>query len=128
MPTSEKNRIAGSTPRPERAGRILTHLCGGALAANLLLVLSVLGLLVWEGSRAFWPRAIERIELRDGTVHLAEVTERAPTGNDGSGSGGTHELKLRVGNRELTGVDFQWVKEDAIVARSAPPEAVLLER
>ncbi len=111
-------------------GRSLTWLCGGALAFNLLLILALLVLLAVNGMRHFWQQDLILLVLADGSRLLGEVHDREIariTGEDGVPSS-IPRVRLRVGNRDLTGVDFRWVDESEIVGRSFPEEAVVLER
>jgi phosphate transport system permease protein len=109
--------------RTDLLGETLTALCGGALALNLLAVLFLLALLVAHGSAYFWQKGLVRLTLDDGTRLLGEIAgrERAP---DGSGE----RLQLKVGNRDLAGTDFVWVRAAHVTAKDEPPDAVLLER
>ena len=106
-------------------GMSLTALCGGALALNLLLILALLGLIGFYGGRYFWQKDLLEARLTDGRILLGEVhsVEEIP-----ATQGGGRRFQLRVGNRDLTGADFLWIDEAAVVERSRPSDAVLLER
>ena len=112
----------------DRLGDGLTSLCGGALALNVLLVLGLLGVLAYNGLGYFWQRDLLQIELGDGTRVLGELQERQliPAAN-GEAEGATR-IRVKLGNRDVTGNDFLWIDEPDIVEREHPPEAVLLER
>ena len=102
-------------------GEGLIWLTGGALAVCLLLVLGLVALLMVHGLGFFWPRALVRIELRDGSRVLGAITttETGPSGR---------RLQLRQGNRDVYGNDFRWIDESAIARRDTPRDAVVLER
>jgi phosphate transport system permease protein len=112
--------------------RSLTYLCGGALALNLLLVLGILALLAFNGLAYFWQRDLVELELTDGRRVMGEVWEREPLpAADGSvvtDENAPHRIRLKIGNRDLVGLDFEWVDESAIAARRTPADAVMLER
>jgi len=112
------------------AGESLTALCGGALALCLLLVAGLLGLVAAEGLSAFRTRSLARLVLTDGSVMLGEIHDREsiPGAGESGGLPGGSRIKLRTGNRDLTGTDFVWVDEARIKERSFPADAVLLER
>lgn len=116
--------------RTEAIGRSLTWLCGGALALNLLLVVGLLGLLVVNGGAYFWQRGLVQVELDDGRRLLGELHERGTV--RGTEITDPTELptriQLKVGNRDLTGNDFQWVLDESIESTETPAEAMLLER
>lgn len=124
--------------RRDRMGAAFTSLCGGALGLNLLLVLGLLSLIGYHGVKYFWQKPVVRLELADGRILMGEVHDRdvAP-GVDAPGvvsadapspAVAASRLQLRVGNRELVPADFVWVEESAIVARTTPVDAVVLER
>jgi len=115
--------------RADLLGEGLTALCGGALAFILLLVVGLLAVLALNGMAYFWPRALVQLELRDGTKLLGEQQEREeiPDALDDRGEPATR-IRLKLGNRDLTGEGFRWIDEREIVSRSYPPDAVLLER
>lgn len=115
--------------RPDRVGRSLTHLCGGALALCLLMVIGLLALLAYQGLRYFWPGAIAEIDLKDGRKVIGEVVERVPV-RDASGERSKNQFELRIksGNRDLTGRDFEWVREDTITSLKGSPDLMLFER
>ncbi|HUP41718.1 MAG TPA: phosphate ABC transporter permease PstA [Thermoanaerobaculia bacterium] len=124
--------------RRDLLGRALTWLCGGALAVNLLLVVGILALLGAHGLAFFWQKPLLWLELDDGRRLLGEVWERneipaaydaAPGRPEGGaeGSWGTR-IRLKVGNRDVTGADFVWLDEPRVVRSLEPRDAVVLER
>ncbi|HUF78808.1 MAG TPA: phosphate ABC transporter, permease protein PstA, partial [Thermoanaerobaculia bacterium] len=111
-------------------GRCLTWLCGGALALNLLFVLGILSLLAYHGLASFWQKPLLWLELDDGQRLLGEVWERqeVPVAlEEAAGSAGTR-IRLKVGNRDVTGADFVWLDESRVGRSAHPADAVLLER
>lgn len=114
----------------KRIGEALTWLCGGALALNLLLVVGLLAVLLFNGGSYFWPRTLVELSIQDGSRILGEVVEREPIpGPDGSLATSTAErMRLKTGNRDVTGLDFVWIEDSAVVEKSVPTGALLLER
>lgn len=117
-------------PSRDRLGDSLTALCGGALALNLLLILALLGLLLANGGGYFWQKPLEELTLADGRVLLGEIHDRKPVA---ARAGETvapeaQRIQLKVGNRDLDGIDFLWLDESEIVSRSRPLDTVVLER
>lgn len=114
--------------RDSRAGRkalsnSLVALSGGALALNLLLIAGLILLIAVNGLGTFWQMRVVELTLDDGTRLLGEIHEREPLPT-GEGT----RIRLRVGNRELTGQDFLWLDEHRVVAREEPRDALVLER
>ncbi len=95
---------------------------------NLLLVVGLLVLLFWNGAGAFWPRPVVLFKLDDGSAVMGEIHEREVVVDENGKSAPAPRIKIKVGNRELGGADFLWVEEARIVSRSAPADAVVLER
>jgi phosphate transport system permease protein len=106
----------------------LTALCGGALALNLILVVGLLAVLAVNGLGFFWQRELVSLELEDGTRILGEVHDRESVFREDGEQPAGMRLRLKVGNRDLTGTDFVWIDESRIVRRERPPDAVALER
>jgi phosphate transport system permease protein len=119
--------LRGSRSRTDRLGDSMTALCGGALALNLLLVLSLLGLLGYHGLAYFWQRPVVLLTLRDGSRVLGEISDRQPIPTEEAGEP-EQRIQVKVGNRDLGGADFRWIPEAEIASRQTPPDAVLLER
>ncbi|MDP2359585.1 MAG: phosphate ABC transporter permease PstA [bacterium] len=92
---------------------------------GLVLILLMLGLVLWlilsRGLASLWPHPLERFDLHDGRVVLGEVWEELE-GPEGA------RLRLRVGNRELTGQDVVLLDLSEVSARQRPADAILVER
>jgi phosphate transport system permease protein len=108
----------------------LTALCGGALGLNLLLVLALLGVLCVNGMGFFWQSDLLQVELDDGTRLMGELENREeiPAQGPASDTAPATRIRMKLGNRDLTGFDFMWIDEDRIVSREVPRDAVMLER
>jgi phosphate transport system permease protein len=123
--------VSSLTPRrrSELAGQLMTWLCAGTLSLNLLLILGLLGLLAFQGLGYFWQKPLWLLELADGKKVLGEIYETEDIPESGhAGEAQKTRLRVKVGNRDLSGSDFRWIDEAQIVARSRPADAVLLER
>jgi phosphate transport system permease protein len=95
------------------------------LAMMLSLVFLLLAVVVSQGCGVFWPSAVARVELSDGSTLLGENirSERNPD---------TREIstQFKTGNREQDSQrqDFHWVKESAVRNTSYPGDVCVLER
>jgi phosphate transport system permease protein len=101
----------------------------GTLALNLLLIIGVIALVGSRGLGTFWQHDLVRLEIEDGRVLLGEIRDREeiPEAEIVQGKQPTR-IRLKLGNRDLTGSDFGWVDEAAVVRSDRPADAVLLER
>lgn len=113
--------------RSDVLGQSLTWLCGGALALNILLVLGIMVLLLWNGLGYFWQRELVQLTLKDGSRVLAEVWEVEKTAAT-PGEPALDRFRVKIANRDVGGLDFAWFDESAIASRALPQDAVLLER
>src|SRR5271157_796498 len=107
----------------------MTWLCAGTLALNLLLILGLLGLLASEGLSYFWQKPLWLLELADGKKILGELYETEDIPQSGrAGEAQKTRVRVKVGNRDISGSDFRWIDEAQIVGRSRPADAAVLER
>jgi phosphate transport system permease protein len=106
-----------------RGGEPFIWLTGGALAFALLMVLGLIGIIVMNAAGLFWPAAVMRVTLADGTPMTGQLADRERV--PGSGD---YRVKLRVANRDLYGADFVWVDESKIARREWPADIVVIER
>jgi phosphate transport system permease protein len=96
--------------------------------ASVLLALAMIGglvaVVVAVAGEFFWPRPLVELSLTDGSKVLGEVWDREA---DPTTPGGAR-VRLKVGNRDLTGMDFRWVRQGEIRQEIVPRNAWLLER
>ena len=112
------------------SGSLFIWLSGGALALSLLMIGGLLALIFVNGMGYFWPKNLVQLTLKDGTRVLGEHVDSQLIPDSGSPEfpEGKTRVQLKVGNRDLYGLDFRWIDEDAIEQRDYPPGAVSLER
>ena len=96
---------------------------GAALAIILVMSLALVGVVMSNGLGYFWPRALVKFEMKDGSSALGQVTQ-----HEKNPISGIRRLQLKVGNRDIYGQDFRWIDEQDITSRTLPADAVLLER
>ncbi len=119
--------FGGYRRRSGAIGQALTWLCGGALAFNLLLVIAILTLLAVNGLSYFWQKDLVLLSLKDGRKVLGEVweVEKVPIED---GAAAIDRMRLKIGNRDVSGLDFVWIDEKDVARRSRPRDAMMLER
>lgn len=129
-PSHKEEALIAPARRPGfwRSGDPLVWMSAGALAVSLLMVLGLVLLVALRGAAYFWPAPVLRLELADGSTVIGEqvARERAPAATPSSGA--RHRIQLKVGNRDVYGMDFLWVDEDQIALRETPREIAVLER
>jgi phosphate transport system permease protein len=116
--------------RSEAFGQAMTWLCGGALALNLLLVIGIMSLLIYYGLGYFWQRDLMELTLKDGRKVLGEVweVEQVAAQTGARASIALDRLRLKIGNRDVGGLDFVWLDAKDVASRQRPAGVVLLER
>ena len=114
----------------------------GAVSLSLIAVIGLLGLISWRGLSYFWPAQIYEWQVQSergairliGEVHRVEtvsVSRIRDTGVSLPKSDLPESLSrylVKVGNRERSAMDFRWVLETDIVAKSVPAGAVRVVR
>jgi phosphate transport system permease protein len=107
-----------------KSDRFFIALTSAALAAVALMLISLILVVVYRGMGTYWVSTIHEFEMKDSKKVLGAITDVAQSKK--------HPEKLRyqikVGNRDLYGLDFRWIEEEEIANRSIPTEAWCIER
>jgi phosphate transport system permease protein len=112
-----------SDARRDAFGLAMTWLTFGALALSLMLIFGLITLVAFHGFAHFWQRDVESFELLSGERILGEVREQ-----EAAAANHPARLRLKTGNREVTGLDFRWINEPEIAQRELSEDVLLLER
>ena len=112
------------------SGDLFVWASGAGLAVALMMVVGLLLLITVNGMGFFWTGDIVELTLVDGTRVMGqpagrEIIPNSVTPDSPKGKG---RIRVKIGNRDLYGLDFKWVDEDTIASQTFPPNAVLLER
>ncbi len=112
------------------SGSLFIWLCGGALGLSLLMIGGLLILIMINGMGYFWPKDLIQFTLKDGSVVLGEwvATETIPESESPDKPKGHERIQLKIGNRDLYGLDFRWVDKADIVNEQYPPDVLAFER
>lgn len=112
------------------SGTLFVWMCGGGLATALLMIGGLLILIMVNGLGYFWPKDLVQFQLQNGSQVLGQVTDREiiPHTESPEFPQGRSRVQLKIGNRDLYGLDFRWIDEDEIVARQIPQDVVMIER
>ncbi len=113
-----------------KSGDPFVWLTGVALMFSLLMIAGLLYLIAAKGLGFFWPANVAEIRLKDGNMVLGEITghEKVKGYNAAEDEPYIERTQLKIGNRDLYGLDFRWVDDDQIESTTYPKFAVVLER
>jgi len=112
------------------SGNVFIWGCAAGVSVSLLMVFGLLLLIIINGLGYFWTSNIVDLTLKGGQHVMGqlagrEVIPRSITPDQPEGKG---RVRVKIGNRDLYGLDFKWVNEDQIVSQAYPTDVVLLER
>jgi len=113
-----------------KSGDPFVWLSGVALMFCLLMIAGLLYLIAAKGLGFFWPADLAQLDLKDSSKLLGVITghENVRGYNAGPDAPEIYRTQLKIGNRDLYGLDFKWVDDDQIVNITHPKYAVVLER
>lgn len=116
-------------PRLWKPGDAYVWISGLALMVTLVMIGGLLFLIATKGLGSLWPVDIGRYTLTDGSTYLGQLQGRESVrGAHGVKSESEFRVKLKIGNRDLYGLDFKWIDEADIASIDYPRDAVILER
>ncbi len=133
-PAQPRGGLGGATQAPPSSkrtsrGEPMIWLTGSALGLCILMIVGLIGVILANGLSFFWPQALELLTLKDGSIAMGEVVNREAIPNPGQPDHlQNHRVQLRVGNRDLYGIDFRWIDEADIAKRETPHGAFFVER
>jgi phosphate transport system permease protein len=113
-----------------RSGEPFVWITGSGLAAAVLMVAGLLWLVLANGLGFFWPADVFQYTLKDGRVLAGSIAarERVPDPEAPPGTPSRWRIKVKQGNRDLTGEDFIWIDESAIRSTTKPTDVIAFER
>jgi len=123
-----------------RRGEPWVWLHAGAVSASVLAVFGLVLLITVRGLGHFWASELVLLTVDTGGAPVEvlgelQARERVPASRAGDGAPGAADahgtverLLLRVGNRDLYGLDFRWVDAWRVRARKKPAGVVVIER
>ena len=112
------------------SGTLFVWLCGAGLATSLLMIGGLLLLIMINGMGYFWPKNLLEFTLHDGTKVMGELAGREviPQTVSPDFPEGKSRVRLKVGNRDLYGLDFRWVDDVQIQSTTEPKDVLSIER
>ncbi len=107
-------------------------LSAGAVSLCLVGVVGLLYLIAVNGLTHFWPARIAEIDYRDADgarqILIGELVDRELKTDAEIASGGEPQVLMKLGNRDIYGLDFRWVSERRITHIEYPREIIAVER
>ncbi len=105
---------------------------GFGLAITLAMISGLMLLILINGTEYLYPSDIAKIEMHNGEIFLGEieVIEDIPKLNlpDSLKEKGLIRYKVKIGNRDIYGLDFRWFDERDVKNISYPTGATIVER
>ncbi|MBM3301799.1 MAG: hypothetical protein FJY85_17840, partial [Deltaproteobacteria bacterium] len=116
---------------------------GGALVIGLLMIIGFVILIMYNGLLTFYPRPLEKVTLKDGTVLAGELSRveayrpgpetLAPLSEEirqhiEQNKGMALRYLYRTGNFDLYNEDFRWVPDYQISEITRPTDLYFFER
>jgi phosphate transport system permease protein len=104
------------------SGELFIWGCGAGLSVSLLMIGGLLVLILLNGFAYFWPADLVELTLKDGTHVVGQLAgeEVSPKG--------IPRIRMKIGNRDLYGLDYRWINTEHIVERAKPADLVMVER
>ncbi len=148
----QRRRALGSKPALSMLaqGEPMIWLTGGSLVVCLTMIIGLLTLVLVSGLATFWPGPVVRVQLRDGTIYMGEVTRDEVYSLSPDMIAGmpetiaaeaerrlgdqqktpAHRRLFRTGNFDLTNTHFHWVSDFEVSPsdESRPEWAMVVER
>lgn len=104
------------------SGELFIWSCGAGLSLSLLMIGGLLVLILINGFGYFWPADLMELTLKDGKHVIGQLA------GEEVGPKGIPRMRMKIGNRDLYGLDYRWINADQIIERTKPLDLVLVER
>lgn len=117
---------------------------GGALVIGIVMIIGFIVLILYNGILTFYPKPIDVVRLRDGSVlagefvrsdvyrpgpeNLAAMPKDVAEMVEKENQGKVSRRLYRIGNYDLYNEDFRWVPEYDITKTENPPSMYFFER
>ncbi|MBK0091905.1 phosphate ABC transporter permease PstA [Erwinia sp. S59] len=100
-------------------------LTAGAVAVCLLAFTLLIGLLAWQGMRAFWPQPVDQYLFQppegSAVMVLGETLHKQPQGEQ-------WRYVVKTGNRDFAAPDFRVLYSQGAAKTRRPADAIVLQR
>jgi len=112
-----------------KTGEPFIWLTGGAVAISLIMIVAILLLIMKNGLGFFWPSDIALVTLKTDEKLLGQIVNREaiPQPDAATGTILKYRIQLKMGNRDIYGLDFKWVDVEDIKGIDYPENALCLK-
>lgn len=126
------------------AGEPMVWLTSVGLSLGLLMVVGLLGVIIYNGARVFWPRRVVQVQFKadspqkfmDGKTVIGEIAKEQDriiqdiAEREAAQAAGKkpQEWQLYVGNKDAFGANFVYIDRDAAAEVSYPRDLLKMER
>lgn len=123
-----------------RSGAPWVWLNAAAVSTSIILVIGLLFLVAVRGIGHFWPADIVEYVYQEGNqkqIIAGELVDTSVMSAEMAKESG-YQLKegldtlvqhlIKTGNRDVSGMDFRWIREQNIQSQSRPEEMITIER
>lgn len=115
-----------------RAGDVFIWFTGLGLGLTLVMISGLMYLIFANGSDYYYPSSVAEISTNNKNAFLGEIhtVEEIPKHSlpDSLQKKGLERYKVKIGNREIYGLDFKWFDEREIDSITYPKNAAVIER
>ncbi|QKI89705.1 phosphate ABC transporter permease PstA [Thiomicrorhabdus xiamenensis] len=106
------------------------------VALSVVLVFGLFSMITYKGLVHFWPHEVYEYQLQNGKEIESVVGElrdskmKEVSAGEGQAPQEVPQLLIKVGNRDLYGIDFRWLSSDELVSDEPKiaQDAVVIER
>ena len=116
-------------------------LSAAAVSVSLIMVFGLLLLIGLRGLGFFWPADVLEVKYQQsptevvtlvGEIQSTETVNAERVRDAGGvvpeGADSVTRVLLKVGNRDISGLDFRWINQHDVIEESRPQEMIVLER
>lgn len=110
------------------SGQHWVWLNAGAISISIIMVVGLLLLIAVRGLGHFWPAEVKTFEVVEGSNTQTLMGEIHNTEHDVQDGIDRKQYLLKMGNRDVYGLDFKWINVKNIEQTSVDKDVVVVER
>jgi len=111
-----------------KSGDVSIWLTGVSLICSLLMIIGLIFLIAAKGLGFFWPHSVVELKLKDNRVFLGQLSGEEIIPHRGDTDVKEYRTRLKIGNRDIYGLDFTWVNNNMTEEKFFPKDVIVLER